>query len=162
MSATPSTRQLVICSLGAEEYALPIAQVREIVRSTEPRSVSSDLPWMLGVISLRGMLIPVYDLAARLGVSESGPPGPRAKIVIVETEADLAGILVDDVVEVLTVPCEQIEEVPAASSDGRTAWIAKLGERLVLLLDPDALLVTAADHEDAAPVVAEVAPAPAP
>ena len=103
---TPTTRQLVVCSLGEEEYALPIDQVREIVRAIEPRSVASDLPWMRGVISLRGMLVPVYDLATRLGVT--AVDNGRAKIVIVETRGEVAGVLVDDVVEVLTVALEQI------------------------------------------------------
>jgi purine-binding chemotaxis protein CheW len=150
---TPTTRQLVICSLGAEEYALPIGQVREIVRATEPRSVASDLPWMRGVISLRGMLVPVYDLALRLGVPGTDPPSPRAKIVIVETAGELAGVLVDDVVEVLTVENAQIEDVvPLGVEAGtRAASIAKLGERLVLLLDTIDLLASVPDATEAVP-----------
>jgi purine-binding chemotaxis protein CheW len=141
MSAAPTTRQLVVCSLGEEEYALPIDQVREIVRAVEPRSVASDLPWMRGVISLRGMLVPVYDLATRLGVAAG--ESLRAKIVIVETRGEIAGVLVDDVVEVLTVAIEQIEEVSSPGVEARPASIAKLGERLVLLLDPADLLAAA-------------------
>ena len=154
MSATPTTRQLVVCSLGEEEYALPIAQVREIVRASEPRSVASDVPWMRGVISLRGMLVPVYDLAARLGL-----PGGDAgtKIVIVETASGPVGVLVDDVVEVLTVAAAQVEDVPTPGVDGRPASIVKLGERLVLLLDASDLLIPAAASapaEDGARAVA--------
>jgi len=138
MSSTPTTRQLVVCSLGEEQYALPIAQVREIVRASEPRSVTSDVPWMRGVISLRGTLIPVYDLAIRLGVGAQAGTSVHAKIVIVETEGDSqapVGVLVDDVVEVLTVAEAQIEEVATPGVDGRPASIVKLGDRLVLLLD---------------------------
>ncbi|MGB2710465.1 MAG: chemotaxis protein CheW [Conexibacter sp.] len=130
MSAVQTTRQLVVCALGAEEYALPIGAVREIVRAMPPRPVASDLPWMRGVISLRGRLVPVYDLAQRLGVERASPAAPAAKIVIVETAAELVGVLVDDVVEVLSVDEQQIEEVPSGSGQ-----IARLGERLVLLLD---------------------------
>ena len=151
MSDAPTTRQLVVCSLGEEEYALPIDQVREIVRAVEPRSVASDLPWMRGVISLRGMLVPVYDLATRLGVT--AVDGGRAKIVIVETRGEVAGVLVDDVVEVLTVALELIEEVSPPGVDARPTSIAKLGERLVLLLDPADLLT---------PVVTDEAPEGAP
>src|SRR6201992_2613405 len=68
MSDTTS-QQLVVFSLGSEEYALPISAVHEIIRYTEPRSVASDVPWIRGVIGLRGKIIPIYDLAARVGLS---------------------------------------------------------------------------------------------
>lgn len=130
MSAVQTTRQLVVCALGAEQYALPIAQVREIVRATAPRPVPSELPWMRGVINLRGALVPVHDLASRLGVPAG--EGARAKIVIVDAGGEPAGYVVDDVVEVLTVADERIEDV-----DGTP--IVKLGDRLVLLLDAQEL-----------------------
>lgn len=146
-----ATRQLVVCALGAEQYGLPVEQVREIVRYGAPRPVASDVPWMRGVVSLRGRLVPVHDLAARLGlvtspagvrsrspegethVAASVPP-PSAKLVIVDTAGEPFGVLVDDVVEVLTVSEEQIEPVPSGSGQ-----IARVGERLVLLLDGDEL-----------------------
>jgi purine-binding chemotaxis protein CheW len=149
MSATPTTCQLVVCSLGAEEYALPIEQVREIVRASDPRPVVSGVPSLRGVISLRGRLLPVHDLAARLGVASAA--GEQAKIVVAEAgEDELAGLVVDDVVEVVTVALAQIEEVPDAHPDGRPARIAKLGERLVAVLDAGELLAEARlpDAED--------------
>jgi purine-binding chemotaxis protein CheW len=138
MSATTDIRQLVVCALGGEQYGLPIEHVREIVRFAEPRPVASDLPWMLGVISLRGRLVPVHDLAVRLAVTssagESHVPPATAKLVIVETADEPVGVLVDDVVEVLRVEESQLEPVP--SGDGR---IARVGDRLVLLLDGEEL-----------------------
>jgi purine-binding chemotaxis protein CheW len=129
------TSQLVVCALGAEEYGLPVEQVREIVRWEPPRPVASELPWMLGVIGLRGRLVAVHDLALRMGLQRATPPTDSAKLVIVEAGADLAAVLVDDVVEVLRVEQAQLEPVPAG--DGR---IARVGERLVLLLDAAELL----------------------
>jgi purine-binding chemotaxis protein CheW len=134
---TPTTRQLVVFSLGEEEYALPIEAVHEIIRYTEPRSVASSVGWIRGVISLRGKIIPVYDLAARLGQGHTGKDEDR-KIVIVETALDMAGVIVDDVREVLTVDPEQLEPVPSAGS----AWIesiAKIDDRLVVLLSATGL-----------------------
>ena len=112
MSEETQARQLVVFTLGAEHYALPIQQVHEIIRYTQPRSVASRTDWVRGVISLRGRIVPVYDLAARLGVTSE--LSEQTKIVIVETESDTAGVIVDDVEEVLTVEDEQIEEVPGA------------------------------------------------
>lgn len=131
--STESTRQLVVFSLGEEEYALPITQVHEIIRWTDPRSVASDEAWVRGVISLRGKIVPVYDLAARLGLAAERPE--HAKIVIVETGTDMAGVVVDDVEEVLTVDIDQLDTVPAAGDPSIEA-IAKIDQRLVVLLDP--------------------------
>ena len=67
-TSTDSPRQLVIFSLGNEEYALPITRVQEIIRFTEPRNVASHTAWIRGVINLRGKIVPVCDLAQRLGL----------------------------------------------------------------------------------------------
>ena len=136
MADTESAQQLVVFSLGEEEYALPITQVQEIIRYAEPRAVASQDAWIKGVISLRGKIIPVCDLAARLGLA--GERAANAKIVIVETAGGTAGVIVDDVEEVLTLEQEQLDAVPAAGSDV-IEGIAKIGDRLVVLLDPDSI-----------------------
>ena len=136
MSTEETTRQLVIFSLGSEEYALPITRVQEIIRYSEPRSVASQTAWIRGVINLRGKIVPVCDLAERLGLSLERPEA--AKIVIVETAVGTAGVIVDDVDEVLTVSPEQLEDVPTADAAYVDA-VAKVGERLAILLNPDGL-----------------------
>ena len=129
-------RQLVVFALGDEEYALPITRVQEIIRYSEPRAVASESAWIKGVISLRGKIIPVCDLASRLGVTAANTED--AKIVIVETATGTAGVIVDQVEEVLTVEQEQIDEVPGAGKDFIEA-IAKIDDRLVILLDADGI-----------------------
>jgi purine-binding chemotaxis protein CheW len=137
MSEETLSRQLVVFSLGDEEYALPITQVHEIIRFTEPRSVASSDPSVRGVISLRGKILPVYDLATRLGVEHADVA--EAKIVIVETGDDMAGVVVDDVEEVITIGASQLDEAPTAG--GRAIdGIAKIGDRLVVLLDPEGIV----------------------
>jgi purine-binding chemotaxis protein CheW len=137
MPAEATTRQLVVFTLGSEEYALPIRQVHEIIRYTEPRSVAAESGWVRGVISLRGKIVPVYDLAARLGL-RTEEQAENGKIVIVETATDMAGVVVDDVEEVLTVEDAQLDAVPAAGSPSIEA-IAKIDDRLVILLDPEGI-----------------------
>ena len=87
-----TSQQLVVFSIGSEEYALPIGSVHEIIRYTEPRSVTSDVPWIRGVIGLRGKIIPIYDLASRMGLPVAD--AEFGKIVIVETGTGQAGVLV--------------------------------------------------------------------
>ena len=137
MSTAETTRQLVIFSLGSEEYALPITRVQEIIRYTEPRMVASRTAWIRGVINLRGKIVPVCDLADRLGLELER--SAVAKIVIVETQTGTAGVIVDDVEEVMTVEDSQLEDVPTADATYVDA-IAKLGDRLAILLNPDGLL----------------------
>jgi purine-binding chemotaxis protein CheW len=134
MSGDAPTRQLVVFSLGDEEYALPIADVHEIIRYTEPRSVASSVGWIRGVISLRGKIVPVYDLASRLGDARD-PDHPPQKIVIVESAERMAGVIVDDVAEVLTVDCDSVEPVPSAA-DASIDGIARIEDRLIVLLSP--------------------------
>jgi purine-binding chemotaxis protein CheW len=131
-----TSQQLVVFSLGSEEYALPIGSVHEIIRFTEPRTVASDTAWIRGVIGLRGKIIPIFDLASRMELDAGGTvPG---KIVIVESGTGQVGVMVDDVEEVLTVGSEQLEDVPTANSEAIEA-IAKIGDRLVILLNPAGL-----------------------
>lgn len=141
MTDISTSQQFVVFSLGEEEYATPITRVQEIIEYTEPRSVASDLHWMRGVISLRGKILPVCDLAARIGV---GLDLDRAsgKIVVVEAAGDMAGIVVDEVTEVLTVEEAQLDNVPVADED-LVQGVAKVGDRLVILLNLDGVFAGA-------------------
>jgi purine-binding chemotaxis protein CheW len=142
-----TSQQLVVFSLGNEEYALPIGRVHEIIRYTEPRTVASDAEWIRGVIGLRGKIIPIFDLAARMALPKvSSEPG---KIVIVESATGQVGIMVDEVEEVLTVSSEQLEEVPSAASAAIEA-IAKIEDRLVILLNPAGLFARSSTEDLAA------------
>ena len=131
MSQQANHQQLVVFTLGAEHYALPIHAVNEIIRWSEPRSVASRTEWVRGVISLRGRIVPVYDVAARLGLTSE--LSEQSKIVIVEAGGEIAGVIVDSVEEVLTVSDGQIEEAPGADPAMIEA-IVRIDDRLIVLL----------------------------
>jgi len=158
MSETQDARQLVVFTLGNEEYGLPISYVHEIIRYSEPRTVASEDQSVRGVISLRGKILPVFDLAKRLGISMSEPED-RCKIVIVETGSDMAGVLVDTVEEVLTIEDGQLDSernwggVRGAVIDG----IAKVDDRLVVLLSPEAIVAVGMDFASAQAEIAAAA-----
>jgi purine-binding chemotaxis protein CheW len=141
-----TSQQLVVFSLGAEEYALPIGSVHEIIRYTEPRTVASDAEWIRGVIGLRGKIIPIFDLASRMALQTGAEPG---KIVIVESGTGQVGVMVDEVEEVLTVSSEQLEDVPSATNEAIEA-IAKIDDRLVILLNPVGLFARSSGEDLAA------------
>ena len=140
-SPMSDTQQLVIFSLHGEQYALPITTVQEIIRHTEPRSLASSTPWIKGVINLRGKIIPVCDLAGRLGLPAHA--GENPKTVVAETPAGTVGVIVDDVDEVRTISTDQLEATPSADPDAVTA-IAKIDDRMVILLNLTGLFGLAA------------------
>jgi purine-binding chemotaxis protein CheW len=133
-----TSQQIVVFALGGEQYALPIERVSEIIRATPPRSVDSDSPWVRGVIGLRGKIIPIFDLLARLRLP-AAEPDENGKIVIVDAAEGPVGVMVDDVEEVMTVSADQFEDVPASSGEG-IASIARIDDRLVVVLDVAELL----------------------
>lgn len=126
--------QVVVFDLGGEEYALPIHHVREVIRYTQPRRVSGD-PRVLGVISLREKLVPIVDVARGLGLEVT--PSDESKIVIVATgETTSAGVIVNGVNEVITLRGEDIDPLPVSDTESLGA-VAKLGDRLLMLLDAE-------------------------
>ncbi len=147
MSEQVNHKQLVVFTLGGEHYALPIQVVNEIIRYTEPRSVASRTDWVRGVISLRGRIVPVYDVAARLGLSSELTE--QSKIVIVEAGAETAGVIVDSVEEVLTVSDSQVEDAPGADSAMIEA-IVRIDERLIVLLTLGAIFAESGEFSMAA------------
>ncbi len=90
---TGGRQQLVVFPLAGEHYALPIGTVSEIIRSTRLRSIVSASRWVEGIIAVRGKIIPIYDLATRLGLSLDGE---ATKVVIVEATTEQLGIPADD------------------------------------------------------------------
>jgi purine-binding chemotaxis protein CheW len=139
------SRQVVVFGLGEERYATDVTRVQEIIRWTEPRSVSSSLPAVRGVINLRGKIIPVCDLDACLGATSSADDAD-SKIVVVETAAGICGLIVDEVHEVRTLDSAELDHVPDhASQAGFVDGIAKAGDQLIVLLEPDRLFGGALD-----------------
>lgn len=133
--------QLVVFVLGSEEYALPIRTVQEVIRFQEPRAVSSSDKTLLGVINLRGRIVPVHDVRPQLGLApgEAGDAvSEDEKIVLVHIDDQMAGVVVDDVSEVMNVDAKQFEDLPA-SGNAIVDGVVKQGDRLIILLDPHAL-----------------------
>jgi purine-binding chemotaxis protein CheW len=148
---------VVVFTLGGERYALPIARVQEVIRHAHPRPVGSRVPFVAGVIELRGRIVPVCDVAARVGARAGR--SAQQKIVIVDLAGGQAGVLVDAVDEVVVVPERQLAPVPA---EIRTAWlsnIARLADELVMVLDPERLLEGVVEAPAPEPV-AEAKPKP--
>lgn len=133
--------QYLTFALAQELFAVDIHAVREIIEYGHLTSVPMMPPSILGVINLRGAVVPVIDLGLRFGGSATSI-GPRTCIVILEIATGdglrVIGMVVDAVSEVLELSAEQIEPAPSFGNRIRADFIrgmGKLDERLVVLLD---------------------------
>lgn len=130
-------KQLVVFSLGAESYGVPIGAVREIIKTQEITHVPGAPDFVEGVVNLRGKVIPVVDLRKRLGIAAIGRNGDN-RIVVVDGGGEDIGMIVDTVTEVMRVPAASVEPLAAIVSSADTDYalgIAKLENRLIILLD---------------------------
>lgn len=132
--------QLVVFQLGKEEYAVPISQVKEIIRYNTATKLPNTPAYVEGIISLRGKIISIINLATRFNVETGSIDDRRA--IIVEISGQDIGILVDEVTEVLRLKDSAIEPAPAMTS-ATSRYIRGIGkdnDRLLILLNLDYLL----------------------
>jgi len=142
--AGPALREYVTFLLGGEEYGLAIGQVREIVKPPPIAEVPRAPDHVVGVVTLRGEVVPVFDPRRRLSLPPQAP-GARARIVVCESARGPAGLLVDAISHVVRLPSASVEPRPAGlggSGSEAIVGIGREGQRLVILLDLDLLLGT--------------------
>jgi len=142
-TATSEVRQYVLFVLCDEEYGLPIAAVRSVVRYEDPTPVPRAPEGVEGVFNLRGQVLPLVDLGRQLRGSAL-EPGPLSRIIVTEAGLGSIGLAVDRVCEVASIPVEQIKPAPPAALSSAMSdafeGVAAYGERLIILLDPDKAL----------------------
>lgn len=134
--------------LDKETWAVPIDQVREILKVPPLTEVPRGGDNLLGVMNLRGEVLPVYDVKPRLGLADkprvvTGPKDvPRsARVVLVRDPVGDAGLLVDRVTEVVKLLPSKVEPPPpGVAAQGGVSGIGRKGSALFLLLDVEAVL----------------------
>lgn len=145
------TRQLITFRLGEQSFGVDIMAVREI-RAWSPTTRLPHVPsYVVGVVNLRGTVLPVMDLAARLGW-EPTTPTDRHVIIVAQIAGQLRGLIVDAVSDIVTAQDEDIQSPPSAGSDAVVPFLEGLvaqEDRMVMVLDLAALTA-----EDALPEAA--------
>lgn len=133
---TEQTLQFITFTLGAEEYGVDIMQVREI-RGWTPATIIPNAPaYVRGVINLRGIIVPIFDLRARFGIGTTAPTAKHV-VIIVDTGERTIGLLVDAVSDILTVEPDDIRPVPdVGAQDGEHVLDGLIAreERMVTLV----------------------------
>ena len=134
--------QIVGMRIGRETLGLPISLVREIVRVPEITPVPNAPPHIEGVINLRGRIIAVIDLGKRFGEAPI-ERSSKSRIVVVEMEERLVGLLVNSASEVLRISPTEIEAPQNVFPDedmNYVTGVGKLKDRLIILLDLSRIL----------------------
>ncbi|HHY94853.1 MAG TPA: purine-binding chemotaxis protein CheW [Firmicutes bacterium] len=133
---------LVVFQLSKEEYAITVDRVREVVNAERITRVPGAPEYVLGVVNLRGRVVPVLDLRRRLGLPPDNPEHPR--IMVVEDGPAVVGMLVDRASEVLRLGAGQLkdpDEVLEGDEDHRfVEAVANVNGRLIVVLRPLELL----------------------
>jgi purine-binding chemotaxis protein CheW len=134
--------QVVGFRIGNEMYGVRIGAVREIVRVPEITAVPSAPDLIEGVINLRGKIIPVMDLRKRFGQTEISHD-KKNRILVVELDNKLIGLIVNAASEVLKIPPSEIEAPGTVFAEGESSYVTGVGKlkgRLIILLDITKLL----------------------
>lgn len=145
-SETAAHRQILTFQLADQVFGVDILRVREIRGWSAVTAVPETPPHVLGVLNLRGAIVPVIDLRARLGL-----PGMEASattvIIVLTVIADEGrrdfGLVVDAVSDVTDLHSSDVRPTPAGLGDSNQRSVpslATLGERMILLLDIDGML----------------------
>lgn len=129
-------RKVIVFQLENEEYAVGVEQVGSIERLQKITRVPQTDSFVKGVINLRGIVTPIIDLRKRLGIEEA-PHTDETRIIIIQLEEIEVGLIVDAANDVIDIPVNRIEQAPEVVGSVHVDYIegvAKLDDRLLILL----------------------------
>lgn len=134
--------QWVTFRLEEETYGINVMQVQEVLRYTEIAPVPGAPSYVLGIINLRGNVVTVIDTRSRFGLMEAQVTD-NSRIVIIEAEKQVIGILVDSVAEVVYLRTSEIDSAPNIGTEESAKFIQGVSNRdgeLLILVDLNKLL----------------------
>jgi purine-binding chemotaxis protein CheW len=146
---TGELRQFISFSVGDEEYGLELLRVKEVIRVREITWLPKAPSFVKGIINLRGDVIPIIDLRDKFGLEARGHTA-TTRVIVVEVEGRLMGMVVDSASQVVRIPADQIDPPPPVVGGFSREFITgvgKLEDKLVILLNTDAILTV--DEKDA-------------
>jgi purine-binding chemotaxis protein CheW len=140
--ASEQVIQLVTFRLQEETYGINVMQVQEVLRVSEIAPVPGAPPYVLGIINLRGNVVTVIDTRMRFAL-EPAKIDDASRIVIIECEKQVIGILVDSVAEVVELRQSEIDAAPSVGNDDTARYIQGVATRdddLLIVVDLNKLL----------------------
>jgi purine-binding chemotaxis protein CheW len=134
--------ELLCFRVATEDYAISIMDIKEIIKPREVTEVPRVPDFVKGILSLRGIIIPVFDMRLRLGLAE-GVHSERERIIVVKRLGGFVGVLVDQVVQVVRIAEEAVEAPPVVLEGIDREFIRGIGRvagRMLILLDMEKVL----------------------
>lgn len=141
VSATGDATQMITFTLGEEVYAVDIMSVREIKVWTETTPLPNTPEFVRGVINLRGVIVPIFDLRERFGQGRTVTTKTHVIIIIAVGDRTI-GILVDAVSDIVTLHDSDLRPVPEAELGQESAFLSALAtvnDKMVALIAPERL-----------------------
>jgi purine-binding chemotaxis protein CheW len=138
----PDGVELMAFRIGSQEFCVDIVSVREIRGWTPATALPHSQDFVRGVINLRGVVLPIVDLAARLGLARVEPTS-RHVIIVAQVGKQIVGLLVDAVSEILTVTDDMIQPTPDVASEMAKTFVRgvlAINERMISLIALDEIL----------------------
>ncbi len=140
--SAPKTIELMAFRIGAQEFCVDIVSVREIRGWTPATALPHSPAFVRGVINLRGAVLPIVDLAARLGLPPIEANSPNV-VIVAQIGRQIVGLLVDAVSEILTIAEEAIQPTPDVASEMAKTFVRgvlAMQGRMISLIALDDLL----------------------
>ena len=140
-------RRCVTFRVEGETYALDVLRVREVLRSAEVVPVPGAPDSVLGIINLRGSIVPVIDARVRLGLPVACTEAP-SRVLVMESDRQPVGLRVDSVAEVMRLRPEEFEPTPAVGQGQKAPFVrgvARGDDGFIVLVDVDKLLPSRAE-----------------
>ncbi|KQV68392.1 chemotaxis protein CheW [Rhizobium sp. Root1220] len=134
-------RELIAFRIGAQEFCVNVMSVREIRGWTPATPMPHSPAYVKGVLNLRGAVLPIVDLSARLGMPAT-VPSARHVIIVAQVNRKVVGLLVDAVSDILTVTEENVQPTPEIASELQRQFargILAIDQRMICLLELEAI-----------------------
>jgi purine-binding chemotaxis protein CheW len=135
-------QQFLCFRVADEKYAVNIMDIKEIIKPREVTEVPRASVFISGVLSLRGIIIPVFDLRKRLGLASAGETG-KERIIVVKKDEEFCGVLVDEVIQVARIAASTIEPPPAVLYGIDRDFVSGIGrfdKQMLILLNLEKIL----------------------
>ena len=145
---TQGARELIAFRIGDQEFCVDIMSVREIRGWTPATAMPHSPGYMLGIVNLRGVVLPIIDLSARLGMARAEPT-VRHVIIVAQVKRQIVGLLVDAVSDILTVTDDTIQPTPEISSDHERQFargVLAIDRRMICLIELETLFPEHESH----------------
>lgn len=141
VASLEETLHIIGFMIGNEEYAVPILNVKEIIRPTEYTRVPAVPNYVLGVFNLRGTVLPLINMRMKFSLPAIKQDNDTRYLIIIQKDA-MIGFMIDKLTSAIRVPVSDIEPIPETFNENQNLLhgIAKQEDRLITILSVDNLL----------------------